>query len=128
MTAHAIITKPERKILFPFVLLHHKVVSLSAKLVREMLRPDEVALFIKNHGTWVWNAPSSRRQEVQRPIVASFVPLHEVCDWRGKIDLSLEGICWVVSVGAIVGSFVDRRRTLGLWIGCDCMETEREMP
>lgn len=132
MTAHAIISKPKRKILVAFVLLHHKVVRLPAKLVGKMLGPDQIALLIKKHGTWIPNAPTSWCQKVQQSIIAPLVPLHEVGHWRIEVDLSDEGVCWVVSVAAIIDGFIHGRRTSGLGVRsllvCGSVEAERQMP
>ena len=79
MTTNSIVSQPKSQELLSQIFLDHQVVSVAAKFIIEMLKPDQIASMVENHWPGIGNLPSFRSDEVE--IVPSSTlrsPLEEI--------------------------------------------------
>ena len=129
MTTNSIVSQPKSQELLSQIFLNHQVVGVAAELIIEMLKPDKVALVVKNHWPRIGNLPSFRSDEIE--IISGSTlrrPLEEVHIRYlgfGRIELPY----WIRATrtlvkGRIISRLEDGFLRWRLFLGNAC----REMP
>ena len=65
MTTNSVVSKPKCQEFLSKIFLDHQVVSVAAKFIIEMLKPDKITSVVKDHRSWIGDLPSFGSDEVE---------------------------------------------------------------